>query len=81
MEDAKQMLAEQERELERIRNQRGHKTNKEGIRKVLNVLFLVIALAGLIIYFMYPDKHLYGMIVIAIGMALKVVELFIRLML
>ncbi|MBO4613391.1 MAG: hypothetical protein J5671_09545 [Bacteroidaceae bacterium] len=80
MEDANQMLAEQQKELERIRGKRGGKTNTDGLRKVLNVLFLVIACVGLFVYFMYPEKHLYGMFIIAIGMLLKIVELFIRLM-
>ena len=80
MEEANDILAEQQRELERIRSKRHHHGNMEGVRKILNVLFLVFALIGIVLYFSKPDQHLYGMIIIAIGMVLKIAEFFIRFM-
>ena len=52
----------------------------EGVRKVLNVLFLVLALVGIVLYFSKPDQHVYGMTIIAIGMVVKIAEFFIRFM-
>ncbi len=80
MEDANDILAEQQRELERIRSKRSRHGNMDGVRKVLNIIFLVLAFLGIALYFSYPDKHLYGMIVIAIGMIVKIAEFFIRFM-
>jgi hypothetical protein len=48
------------------------------IRKILNVIFLICAIAGLIIYFAYPDKRLVGMGTIGIGMFFKIIEFFLR---
>ena len=79
-EDVNEMLAEQQRELERIRNKKGHNTDTESIRKVLNIIFLVLAIAGIGLYFSFPDRHIYGMTVIAVGMVVKIGEFFIRFM-
>ena len=81
MEDVNEMLSQQQKELERIRHKRGGKTNTEAIRKVLNILFLVLALIGVVLYFCLPDKHIYGLAIIAAGMLLKIAEFFIRFML
>ena len=80
MGDDNDILAEQQRELERIRKKRHHRGNMEGVRKVLNVLFLVLALVGIVLYFSKPDQHIYGMTIIAIGMVVKIAEFFIRFM-
>lgn len=80
MEDVNEMLAEQQRELDRIRHRKGHNTDTEHIRKVLNIIFLVLAVVGIILYFSYPDRHVYGMSVIAAGMVVKIAEFFIRFM-
>jgi energy-converting hydrogenase Eha subunit G len=80
MEEEKDILAEQQRELERIRSRRHRGGNMDRVRRLLNIAFLVLAVVGLVLYFSYPDKHLYGMIIIAIGMVLKIAEFFIRFM-
>lgn len=48
------------------------------IRQVLNIIFMLGALAGVIIYFA-SDKFI-GTIVILIGMAFKMMEYIIRFM-
>lgn len=80
MEDAEKMLEEQQRELERIRNRRNGKMNTESLRKTLNFIFLVLALAGIVLYFYFPAHHVYGLAVIALGMIVKVIEFFVRFM-
>lgn len=81
MEDINEMLAEQQKELERIRRKRGHGANTERIRGILNFLFLATAAVGLVLYFYFPEKHVYGLGTIAVGMLFKIVELFVRFML
>lgn len=80
-EDASTMLEEQQQELERIRRRRGNHGEHEQLRKVLNILFMALALIGVVLYFRMPDNHLYGMGVIAAGMVIKMVEFFVRFML
>ncbi len=81
MEDVNEMLAEQQRELERIRRKRGHSSDTGRIRNILNFLFLATAAVGLVLYFYLPEKHIYGLGTIAIGMLFKTIELFVRFML
>ncbi len=78
MEDVNEMLAEQQRELERIRGKRGNKFDATKIRQILNVLFLILAVAGLIVYFFMPEGKHMGWILIGIGMILKIAEFFLR---
>ena len=80
MEDVSEMLAEQQRELERIRKKRGGNHDTERVRQILNIAFMILALAGIIIYFAYPERHVTGLSIIATGMVLKIVEFFIRFM-
>ena len=54
--------------------------NRAELRNTLNTVFLLLALVGLVLYFAIPDHHIFGIIVIAIGMIVKVVEFFIRFM-
>ncbi|MBQ8050953.1 MAG: hypothetical protein IJ197_05195 [Bacteroidaceae bacterium] len=81
MEDVKEMLNEQERELERIRQKRNRKPNTEGLRRLLNILFLVAAAVGLVLYFAKPEMRQTALIVIAVGMVLKIAEFFVRFLL
>ena len=48
------------------------------VRHVLNVVFLVCAVMGLILYFALPERHILGMSIIAAGMFLKIVEFLLR---
>lgn len=54
--------------------------DRNNIRSILNTLFMILAVIGLILYFCYPSHHIYGMTVIVIGMVLKLVEFIIRFM-
>ncbi|MCD8318488.1 MAG: hypothetical protein LUC45_06490 [Paraprevotella sp.] len=48
------------------------------VRNVLNVIFLICAVAGVVLYFTWPDRHLTGMAVIGVGMCFKIIEFFLR---
>lgn len=64
----------------RIRNKRNRKFDTERIRKILNIAFLIVAAIGCVLYFVVPENHIPGMAVIAAGMILKVIEIFMRIM-
>ena len=82
---AEEMLAEQQRELERIRGGRHHKgmsiSTKNTIRKVLNWIFMLLALVGVVIYFAMPERQQLGMGILSVGMIFKIVEFLIRFLL
>ena len=78
MEDINEMLAEQQQELERIRSKRSSHVDTDAIRKVLNIAFLVLALTGVVLYFLLPEKRSLSLLFIGIGMMLKVIEFLIR---
>lgn len=48
------------------------------IRKILNIIFLICAFVGLVLYFAYPDRRIMGMGTIGIGMCFKIIEFFLR---
>lgn len=54
--------------------------NRETVRMILNTLFMIGALASVIIYFAFPDERSLFLIVIMTSLALKIVEFFIRFM-
>ncbi|MCR5181364.1 MAG: hypothetical protein K6C30_09180 [Bacteroidaceae bacterium] len=54
--------------------------NREETRNILNTLFMLLALIGVVLYFAFPAHHLIGMIVIGVAMVLKIAEFFIRFM-
>lgn len=54
--------------------------DRDNVRAILNTLFMILAIIGLILYFCYPSHHIYGLAVIAVGMVLKIAEFFIRFM-
>lgn len=78
-EDVSEMLRKQQEEVERIRarRQRGTGNLKQRLRMVLNVLFLIAAVVGFILYFR-DEYHDMGLYVIIAGMVLKVMEFLIR---
>lgn len=80
MTNVSEQLRNQEEEIMRIRNKRNRKFNTEGIRKFLNIAFLIVAAIGFVMYFVMPENHIPGMAVIAAGMILKVIEIFMRMM-
>lgn len=50
----------------------------EKVRALLNIIFIICAIIGIIVYFAYPEQRLIGMGTIGVGMIFKVVEFFLR---
>lgn len=50
----------------------------DAVRKVLNVVFMLLAIVGLVFYFVYPENRVVGLGIIGVGMVFKVVEFFLR---
>ena len=69
-----------EEQVERIRRKRAKRFDSTKVRMVLNTLFLVTAVVGLCMYFFGSENHVTALIVIAVGMAFKVVEFILRLL-
>lgn len=64
---------------ETARKERSKKgVSVEKVRSILNVIFLLCAVVGLILYFAWPDNRLAGMAVIGAGMGFKIIEFFLR---
>lgn len=64
---------------ETARKERAKKgVSVEKVRSILNVIFLLCAVVGLILYFARPDNRLAGMAVIGAGMGFKIIEFFLR---
>lgn len=55
--------------------------NEEKIRMILNTVFMIGAVASVIIYFVFPSERTLFFYVILISIALKLVEFFLRYML
>ena len=68
-----------EEQVERIRQKRARHFDKAKARFILNMLFLILAAIGLVMYFFGGENHMPALIVIAAGMVLKVVEFILRL--
>lgn len=54
--------------------------NREEIRNILNTVFMLLALIGIIAYFAFPAHHLIGLVIVGVAMIVKVAEFFIRFM-
>lgn len=50
----------------------------EKVRALLNIIFIICAVIGIIVYFAYPEQRLIGMGTIGVGMIFKVMEFFLR---
>ncbi len=75
-----------EEQVERIRRKRARSHDTSRVRFILNMLFLILAAIGLVMYFFGGEKqgstevnHVPALIVIAAGMVFKVVEFILRL--
>ena len=44
------------------------------------MVFMLLALVGVIVYFAVPAHHVIGLIIIGVAMVIKTVEFFIRFM-
>ncbi len=70
-----------EEQVERIRAKRnGSGEMKARARRILNNVFLILAVCGVVTYFSGAEHHVNGMILVGIAMAFKVVEIFIRIL-
>ena len=54
--------------------------NDAKIRMILNTIFMIGAIASVIIYFAFPDERQLFLVVILSSLAIKIVEFFIRFM-
>ena len=68
-----------EEQVERIRKKRAGQHDSTRVRTVLNTLFLILAAVGLAMYFFGGENHVPALIVIAVGMAFKVIEFILRI--
>ncbi len=69
-----------EEQVERIRAKRNGGEWKERARRILNNVFLILAVCGVITYFSGNEHHVNGIVLVSIGMAFKLVEIFIRIL-
>lgn len=68
-----------EEQLERIRAKRNGGGWKDRARRILNNVFLILAVCGVVTYFSGEENHVNGIILVGIAMAFKVVEIIIRI--
>ena len=69
-----------EEQVERIRAKRnGSGDWKERARRILNNVFLILAVCGVVTYFSGEESHINGMILVGIAMAFKLAEIVIRI--
>lgn len=54
--------------------------NREQVRNVLNTVFMLLALVGVIVYFAMPAHHAVGLSIIGVALVVKIAEFFIRFM-
>ena len=65
-------------EVERIRRRRYRHRQHRGLRQALNIIFMLLAVVGLVLYFCSDNHHLAALAIIGVGMLVKVGEFFIR---
>ena len=68
-----------EEQVERIRAKRNGGGWKDRARRILNNVFLILAVCGLVTYFSGEENHINGMILVGIAMAFKLAEIVIRI--
>ncbi|MEE0869994.1 MAG: hypothetical protein U0L52_01280 [Bacteroidaceae bacterium] len=68
-----------EEQVERIRAKRNGGGWKDRARRILNNVFLILAVCGLVTYFSGEESHVNGIILVGIAMAFKLVEIVIRI--
>lgn len=67
-----------EQEVERVRRKRARFTNYDKLRTILNTVFMLLAVIGLIIYFTVDEQHILALGIIALGMLFKIFEFILR---
>lgn len=68
-----------EEQVERIRAKRNGGGWKDRARRILNNVFLILAVCGLVTYFSGEENHINGIALVGIAMAFKLVEIVIRI--
>lgn len=68
-----------EEQVERIRAKRNGGGWKDRARRILNNVFLILAVCGVVTYFSGEENHVNGIILVGIAMAFKLVEIVIRI--
>ena len=68
-----------EEQVERIRAKRNGGEWKDRARRILNNVFLILAVCGVVTYFSGEENHVNGIILVGIAMAFKLVEIVIRI--
>ena len=68
-----------EEQVERIRAKRNGGGWKDRARRILNNVFLILAVCGVVTYFSGEENHINGMILVGIAMAFKLAEIVIRI--
>lgn len=73
-------LEELEAEVQRIRAKRNRGIDREKLRKILNVLFMIGAAVGLILYFFVfkEGERMPALYIIGGAMLLKIIEFVLR---
>ncbi|MCQ2197517.1 MAG: hypothetical protein MJZ60_08375 [Bacteroidaceae bacterium] len=72
-------LEELEAEVQRIRAKRNRGFDREKVRQVLNVLFILLAAIGLVMYFTHEEgDRMTALYVIGAAMLLKIIEFVLR---
>lgn len=73
-------LEELEAEVQRIRAKRNRGIDREKLRKILNVLFMIGATVGLILYFFVfkEGERMPALYIIGGAMLLKIIEFVLR---
>ena len=68
-----------EEQVERIRAKRNGGGWKDRARRILNNVFLILAVCGVVTYFSGEENHVNGIILVGIAMAFKIVEIIMRI--
>lgn len=69
-----------EEQVERIRAKRNNSGEwKDRARRILNNVFLILAVCGLVTYFSDEENHWNGIILVGIAMLFKFTEIIIRI--
>lgn len=69
-----------EEQVEQIRAKRNSGGWKDRARRILNNVFLILAVCGVVTYFSDEAHHVNGIILVGIGMAFKMAEIIIRIL-
>ncbi|MBR4161085.1 MAG: hypothetical protein IKT87_05350 [Bacteroidaceae bacterium] len=68
-----------EEQVERIRTKRNGGEWKDRARRILNNVFLILAVCGVVTYFSGSENHINGIILVGIAMMFKLAEIVIRI--